>query len=125
MNNNTALYLQLFWIAMSELSSSRILDLIFALWNTFSFPDEMYYIPFSSYSTLQKQHNVQNVQKNFQNYKLPAPFIIEKFTANSSLLTDSENIQIVSDKFSISIPEYLNLSTMMIKLNEAIDNLNS
>ena len=84
----------------------------------------MFYIPFSTYSIQQNVQNVQNVQKNLKNYKLPAPFIIEKFTANSSLLIESENIRILSDKFSISIPEYSNLNTIIVKLNEAIDNLN-
>lgn len=108
---------------MSELSSARILELLFSLWNAFSFPDEMFYIPFSCCSTQQSQKQ-QNVRKNFKNYKLPAPFILEKFTANSSLLIDSGNIRIFSDKFTISIPDYSNLSTMIVKLNEAIDDLN-
>ena len=85
-----------------------------------SFPNEIYYVPISSYSTQQKQ---QNAKKNYKNYTLPAPFILEKFTANSSLSIDSENIGILSDIFTISIPEYSNLSTMIVKLNEAIDNL--
>ena len=67
---------------------------------------------------------MQNKVNYSRNYKLPAPFIVQKCTANSLPLIDSENIRIISEKFTLSIPQYSNLNTMILKLNEVIDNIN-
>jgi hypothetical protein len=83
----------------------------------------MYYIPSSYNSSYSTSKDIQNNQNYSRNYKLPAPFIVQKSTANSLPLIDSENIRIITEKFTLSVPQYKNLNTMIIKLNEVIDNI--
>ena len=103
------LRLQLFWIAIAELSPSKVLDLLHILWRPLSLPEEAYHVPYL--------HN----QNHFVYGKLPGPFRLMPPTAVALLSPDNAEIQIFPENSAISIPRYSSFCTMVSRLSDAID----
>ena len=106
-------HVQLFWIALAELSPIRVLQLLRKLWTHASLPGEAYFVPCPT------QHGGEvGFNSSYASHSaLPSPLRILQPTAVAMLSPDSADITIFAEKSAISIPRFSSLAIMMSKLN--------
>ena len=109
-------HVQLFWIALAELPSIRVLQLLRKLWSHTTLPSEAYFVPCPS----QHGGEVGSNSLYASHSSLPSPLRILQPTAVAMLSPDSADITVFTEKGAISIPRFSSLAIMMVKLNTVL-----